>query len=227
MAFNPFDPSKPLRPVQNPDTEYWLPGVANSLLNGYIGSRATGRATDSMLRSGAQANALSKYMYDTTRQDNLPALEASRFGLTGYGNLLRNPLSLTSEPGYQFELQQGRAAFDNSGAFRGMRLSGGQAKAMTRWGQNYGQSKFDQSLNRFGNLAGIGQLGGQTIASAGTNYANTAGANLTGMGNAQAAGYIGNANNIASAVTGANGAYQEAGYTQALIEWLRKMQQGG
>lgn len=175
-------------------------GIGN-LINTGVGLWATNKASDAQQASAREANALAKYMYDTTRTDNMPALEARNAGLTGYQNLLQNPGQITSDPGYQFGFQQGQAGYDNSGAARGMRLSGAQAKALTRFGNDYGQTKFNESLNRYGNLAGLGQTGTSTIAGAGQNYANTAGQNITGAGNAAASGYIGGANAISGGIS--------------------------
>jgi hypothetical protein len=174
--------------------------LGGNLLNSYLGYNASQNAAEAQMRSAQESNALQKYMFDQIRTDNLPALQARNNGISGYQNLLQNPSSVTSDPGYQFGLQQGVNAFDNSGAARGMRLSGAQAKGLTRFGNDYGQSQFDKSLNRYGNLAGLGQVGAGTIANAGQNYATNAGNNITGAGNAAASGYIGGANAISGGV---------------------------
>lgn len=193
----------------------WL-NLGGNLLNSWLGNRATNRAVDAQVNAGREANSLNKAMFDQIRADNLPALQARNAGLSGYQNLLQNPSRITSDPGYQFGLSQGVNAYDNSGAARGMRLSGGQAKALTRFGQDYGQTKFNESLNRYGNLAGLGGAGSQTIAVAGQNYANTAGNNLTGMGNAQASGYIGGANAITGGVNNFLRNWQESNLLRQL-----------
>lgn len=183
--------------------------LGGNLLNSYLGYKASDKAADAQINASREANALAKYMYDQTRTDNMPALNARNAGLTGYQNLLQNPSSITSDPGYQFGFNQGQAAYDNSGAARGMRLSGAQAKALTKFGQDYGQTKFNESLNRYGNLAGLGQTGSGTIANAGMNYANTAGNNITGAGNAAASGYIGGANAITGGISNFLKGWQE------------------
>lgn len=186
-----------------------LLNLGGNLLNSYLGYKASNKAADAQINASREANALAKYMYDQTRTDNMPALNARNAGLTGYQNLLQNPSSITSDPGYQFGFQQGQAAYDNSGSARGMRLSGAQAKALTKFGQDYGQTKFNESLNRYGNLAGLGQTGSGTIANAGMNYANTAGNNITGAGNAAASGYIGGANAITGGISNFLKGWQE------------------
>ena len=193
----------------------WL-NLGGNLLNSYLGNRATNRAVDAQVNAGREANALNERMFNQIRTDNLPALEARNAGLSGYRNLLQNPGQIVNDPGYKFGFDQGVAGYDNSGAARGMRLSGGQAKALTRFGQDYGQTKFNESLNRYGNLAGLGGAGSQTIAGAGQNYANTAGQNITGIGNAQASGYIGGANAITGGISNFLRNYQESNLLRQL-----------
>ena len=195
----------------------WV-NLGGNLLNSAIGYNASQNAADAQMQSGRESNALQKYMFDQIRQDNLPALDARNFGLTGYRNLLANPSSITSDPGYQLGLNQGMQAYDNSGAARGMRLSGGQAKALTRFGNDYAGTKLDQSLNRYGNLSGLGQVGAGTIANAGQNYATNAGNTLTGMGNAAASGYIGGANAVSGGVNNFLRSWNEQ---QLLDKYLR------
>lgn len=193
----------------------WV-NLGGNLLNSYLGYNASQNAVDAQLRGAAEANALQRYMFDTIRKDNLPALDARNAGLAGYRNLLANPGGVTSTPGYGFRLQQGQNAYDNSGAARGMRLSGAQAKALTRFGQNFATNELDNALNRFGNMAGLGQVGAGTIANAGQNYANQAGQNITGAGNAAASGYIGGANAIAGGVNNFLRNWQESNLLRQL-----------
>jgi hypothetical protein len=178
-----------------------LLNIGGSLLNSFLGARASGRAVDAQLQAGRESNALLEKIYGQTRADNMPALQARNAGLAGYQNLLQNPGRVTQDPGYKFGFDQGQAAYDNSGAARGMRLSGAQAKALTKFGQDYGQTKFNESLNRYGNLAGLGQTGTSTIANAGTQLGSQGANNITGMGNAAASGYIGGANAISGGIS--------------------------
>lgn len=193
---------------------------AGNLLNAGLGVWSSNKAADAQRDAAAQSNALLEKMYDTTRADNLPALQARNAGLTGYQNLLKDPSSVTSDPGYQFGMKQGIAAYDNSGAARGMRLSGAQAKGLTRFGQDYAGTKYDNSLTRYGNLAGLGQVGAGTIANAASNYGNQASQNITGAGNAAASGYIGGANAVAGGVNNFLRSYQDS-------ELLRRIGMGG
>jgi len=176
--------------------------TAGTLLNGYLGQRAADKAANAQIGATKDANALMKYMYDQTRADNMPALEARNAGLTGYQNLLKNPSSVARDPGYQFGFDQGTKAIGTQAAARGNYYSGKTLKDLTRFGQDYGQSKFDQSLNRHGNLAGLGQVGSGQIGQAGMQYGQQAGQNLIGAGNARGAAAIAGANSWQNALNG-------------------------
>jgi hypothetical protein len=185
----------------------WLQ-LGGSLLNGYLGSRAANNAADAQIAATREGNALLKYMYDTTRTDNLPALQARNNGLSGYQNLLKNPSAITSDPGYKFGLDQGTNAINSQAAAKGGYYSGATLKALNKFGQDYGGTKLDQSLNRFGNLAGLGQVGSQTIANAGNQYAQGASNNLIGAGNARGAASLASSNAWQNALNGFLG-YQQ------------------
>jgi hypothetical protein len=164
----------------------WLK-LGGSLLNGYLGQKAADKAAQAQIAASRDAIGLQKYMYDQTRQDNMPALQARNNGLAGYQNLLANPGKVTSDPGYQFGLDQGTKAIGSQAAAKGGYYSGATLKALDKFGQDYGGSKFDQALNRHGNLAGLGQVGTSQIGQAGQNYANQAGQSMIGAGDARGA----------------------------------------
>jgi len=67
-------------------------------------------------------------------------------------SLVSNPSSVTSTPGYQFQLQQGQQAVQGSSAAKGMFDSGNTASALTQYGQGLAQSTYQQ---QFGNLASL------------------------------------------------------------------------
>lgn len=52
------------------------------------------------------------------------------------------------DPGFQFGLNQGIDALDNSASARGMALSGPARKAYLRYGSDYGTTKFNEAFNR-------------------------------------------------------------------------------
>jgi len=112
---------------------------------------------------------------------------------------------MTMDPGYQFRLKEGQRNLENSAAARGGLMSGNFLKATTKYGQDYGANEFTNIANRYSALAGVGQATNQTLATAGQNYANAYGQNVTNAGAARASGYAGRANAITGALeTGMN-----------------------
>ena len=107
-------------------------------------------------------------------------------------------------PGYQFQLQQGEQALENSAASRGNLLSGNTGAALEQYGQglastNYQQTynntlqQYQQSYNQFqqnqsnqynrlASLAGLGQVSAGQLTSAGGNAANNSANTLLASG---------------------------------------------
>ena len=126
----------------------------------------------------------------------------------------------TSNPAYQFQLQQGQRALDSSAAARGMGYSGAQMQASQKFGQGLASQEYDKQYNRanqefgdyFNRLAGLSQGGQQaatTLGKQGSNYAQNAGTTYSNLSNAQtgilgqqanarASGYAANANAVSN-----------------------------
>ena len=204
-------------------------GAAGSIGSAVIGSHAAGKAANQQQVSLQQA--IDQWMkiqeanngllspYETAGSTALPQLQAllakgapSFTAPTG--------VNMQNDPGYQFRMQQGQKALEQSAAARGGALGGGALKDLTQFGQNFGSNEYQNVYNRalsgFGanlagyqtNLGGLENLAGLGLSAAGTNV----GANLgvgqgitgatTGIGNAQAAGTIGSANAWAGGLGG-------------------------
>lgn len=177
-------------------TDIWKADQQRKTINS--GLDAQRDATDKQI-------ALQERMYDTTRADNMPAMQARNQSLEMLLGMLKPGGSMsrldvgdvTQEPGYQFGMQQGQSALNNQLGARGMRNSGAALKAAARYGTDYGTTKYNDAFNRLLagrsaqmnpllSLAGAGQVGASTIASAGNNYANVAGNALSQFGDARA-----------------------------------------
>lgn len=179
-----------------------IPGISNgtllnvggNLLSGVLGSNAAGNAADAQLAASNNALALYKQMFDQQRADNMPLLNLRNSVLPQISGLLSNPSSITSDPGYQFGLTQGTNALNSGAAAKGMTYSGAQQKALTKFGQDYGSTKLNDSLNRLMGVAGLGQVGANNNQQAGNVYGQQGGNALTGAGNARASGYVGSTN---------------------------------
>lgn len=180
-----------------------------------FGTRSSQNAMDAQSAAAAQANATQRYMYDQNRTDMQPWREAGVRALAG----LENPelsRSFTAEdfktdPGYDFRMAEGAKAIERSAAAKGGLQSGATLKALERYSQDYASSEYDKAYSRFTGdqatrfgrlsaIAGIGQTANAQNAELGQNYANNVSQNQIGVGNAQAAAYIGNANRQANMV---------------------------
>lgn len=177
------------------------------------GMYANDRATDAAVGGQNDANALMRQMYEQNRADNQPLLDMRNSTLPQIQNLLANPSSITSDPGYQFGLKQGQSQIDNQAAARGGYYSGAQMKASQRYGQDYASTKLNDSLNRLMGVAGLGQVGATANQSNNTNYSQMGGNGFVQNGNNRGSGYIGGANTL---LNGANAWMQDNYWQQAL-----------
>ena len=147
-------------------------------------------------------------------------------GDPAFGSLSRNfqASDLKADPvyqsGLQFGLDQGVQGLNRQAAANGSFLSGAALKALTRFGNDYGNTKANESYNRFNNnqdrtynklagLWGAGQQATNQIGAAGQNMANKVSAAQYGAGDARASGYVGQANAWNNAIGQGVNAYQQ------------------
>jgi hypothetical protein len=234
-----------------------LVGAGASLIGGMMASSASEKASNAQVAASEKATGIQKESADKqlalqekmfNKQIDLqePFRQA---GLTGQNRLLdvlglsgntgaadygvanRNfmPSDLTTDPGYQFRLNEGLKALDANAAARGGLISGRALKAAQGYGQDMASQEYQNAFNRYqtnranllnplqsltgqaqtasgvmGNAAaGNAAAGSGTMSNYGTNAANLA----VGAGNAQASGYIGQGNAWNNALSGVNNAF--------------------
>lgn len=156
------------------------------------------------------------------------------------GRLLGNPMAgrnIKDDPSYQFRLDEGMKALQRSAAAKGTLLTGGTAKALERFAQDYASTEYANAYaraaaeqgNDFSRLFNVSQMGlnaTQGAAGAGATYGSQAGANasgyaanagntITGAGNAQAAGTVGRGNNTAGTINNLGNLGQQAAQQRA------------
>ena len=209
----------------------------------YLGSsNAANAQRDAAAQSAAvqkemadQSIAAQKEMYQQGRTDLAPYREGGvtaqnqlfqMLGLGGdttaanYGKYAKDfgMSDFTTDPGYQFRLEQGMKALNASAAAKGMGVSGANIKGATEYGQNMGSQEYQNAFNRYqtnrnnqisplmdftrfgqasaaGSAAAASNLGsnlGTTYSNLGTNLGKTA----TDAGAAEAGGYIAGGNAI-------------------------------
>ncbi|WP_447906921.1 hypothetical protein [Stenotrophomonas geniculata] len=143
-------------------------------------------------------------IYDQSRQEAMPYLEAGNNALTGLNALASGDYSgFQNSPDYQFALQQGLQGVDRSAAARGALYSGGQLADLNNYAQGMASQQLGAYRNSLMGLASMGQNQSQYLGQLGQNYVNqfANAMGLKGQANAQ----------IASA-----GPMTQAGYGNAL-----------
>jgi hypothetical protein len=166
------------------------------------------------------ANATQLQMYNQNRADQAPYRQAGYGALntitqdqangTGFAKPF-DQSSFQSDPGYQFQLQQGNQAIQRSAAAQGGLLSGAAGKAIAGYTTNLANTSYGDAYNRYlqtsnqqynqlASVAGLGQSATQSTAASGTNAANQVANNTiaggVGAANASASGIVGASNSL-------------------------------
>lgn len=119
----------------------------------------------------------------------------------------------TKTPGYDFRLNEGIRALDNSAASRGNLLSGATQKAALQYGQNYATNEYGNYMNRLAGLTDGGMAAATGQNAAGQNAAAGISNAYANIGNAQAAGAVGVGNALSGTLNNISGIW---GYQKAL-----------
>lgn len=128
--------------------------------------------------------------YDLTRQDMEPWRQA---GINALARL-QDPNAFTSDPGYQYALDQSQQAIERSAAARGGLASGNTLTALQRNAIGLADQNYGNWWNRQAGLAGVGQSATNQLAGFGAQTsANIGNAFMTG-GNARASGIANSSN---------------------------------
>ncbi len=118
--------------------------------------------------------------------------------LTDMAGLTANGYNWQTDPGYQFRIDEGMKALENSAAARGGLLSGGFGKAALKYATDYSAQEYTNVYNRIASIAGMNQTSGPISANAGSQYGANA-TQLATMGGANnASGYMASGNATAS-----------------------------
>lgn len=166
----------------------WIAGavVAGSALSAYGASQggkkaAKGqeKAAELSLQGTREQLALQKEMWEQGREDVAPWREAGLRGLSLYEMASYSPFefNLEQDPIYQKQLEEQTKTLERSAAAKGGLLSGGTLRDLREataselsaaYGRQYGQ--YQDTLNRYGAIAGIGMGANQTLGSLGAQY---------------------------------------------------------
>lgn len=211
---------------------------------------AAQQSADAQRYAADQSIAAQKEMYQQGRADLAPYREGgttaqnqllSLLGIggnqaaPGYGKYARDfgMSDFTTDPGYQFRLEQGMRALNASAAAKGMGMSGANIKGATEYGQNLGSAEYQNAFNRYqtNRAAQLDPLfklysGGQASAAGSATQASALGQNLgqtytnlgqglgqaaVAGGNAQASNYINQSNALNNALSQGMSSYARSG----------------
>lgn len=111
-------------------------------------------------------------------------------------------------PGYQFAFNEGMRAIDASAASRGMLRSGATMQAQQERATGLANQEFGNYLARLSGQATLGSNAAAQTATVNTNNAQMQSNALANMGNAQAAGFIGQGNAFNSGINNGIGLWQ-------------------
>lgn len=151
-------------------------------------SEAIKESSKDTKKTTADTNAMLQGQYEQNREDLEPWRTTGSQALEAIKNtpdfeFTPESFEALKDPSYEFRKQEGINALDRSAASRGRVLSGGQDRAITRYGsdlasQEYGnafnraKTTYDTNLNTQKSLAGVGQSATNQLVSSGNNLTN-------------------------------------------------------
>ncbi len=203
--------------------------VGGNLLGGLMGAKASKDAAGMQSDATRYAADLQNNQFETTRRDMEPWRNVGQGALyqlrdmTQPGGALMQTYTgedLASDPGFQFGLDQGRAAIDQSAAGRGILFSGKTLRDLMQFGTDYGGTKFNEGFQRdmankqfqqgtLSGLSGTGQATAMGGAQLGQQNAQSISDLLTSGAAARAAGTVGAANALSSGISNAGNTYMQ------------------
>jgi hypothetical protein len=196
-------------------------GIAagGAVIGGLINGNAAENAASTEAGAANNATAEEAAMFGTEQANEQPYMAAGSQALgelQGQMSTFNQPFTMSQfqeDPGYQFDLQQGQQAINNSAAASGHLISSQQLGNASNYADSMASNEFNNAYNRYqttnqsnyNRLMGVsqlGQAGASNTNAAAMNTANAISANTIGAGNAAAAGTIGAANATSGAIGG-------------------------
>lgn len=186
-------------------------------IGGIVGGVAQGKAAKRA--AAAQENAANrqidfqKEIYADQTERFSPYLDSGKNALAGYqfemglGARPEGYGGFQTTPGYDFRRQQGIDAIDASAATRGGLMSGKTLQDLTTFGDGMASQEYGNYMQRLAGLSDMGMGAAGMQATAGNNAAAGVSNALGNIGNAQAAGAIGQGNALAGMMNNVSGAF--------------------
>lgn len=210
-----------------------LIGGGAAIVGGALAGRGASKAAGVQAAAAERASELEREMFERNIELNKPFREA---GITALNKLVPLATEYTpfgmqqfqQDPGYSFRMSEGMKGLERSAAARGGLLSGATLKGIQRFGQDLGSQEYQNAFNRYQternarlnplqSLAGVGQTTSQQLGAAGTQMAGNVGNLMTGGAAARASGYVGGANALTGALSGATNMYMQGQMMNRLL----------
>lgn len=171
-------------------------GLAGSAMQASAAKKAAGaqeRAAADQIAYQEETRDLIMERMDPFYKSGLSGQDAYLYEL-GMGDTPEDYAGFTGTPGYQFQMDQGLGAVNALAGARGGLDSGRTRQDLMRFGSGLAAQEYGTHLNRLAGLTDQGMSAAGMQAGAATNAAAGVSNALANRGNAQAAGYIGQAN---------------------------------
>jgi hypothetical protein len=211
--------------------------VGGSIGGALISSNASRSAANTQADAANRAADMQQQQYQQTRDSLQPFINTgydaqgylrNLLGLgtptdsDTYGSLMKpfdaNAFEQWKDPGYQFQLQQGQQALQNSQAAQNGVLSGAALKDLLNFNQGMASNAYQNAYTRFADqrdstykrladLLGIGENAAAGAGNMGIQAMGNIGNTLTSGAAAQAAGTMGQANALSGAIGNSMGYY--------------------
>lgn len=179
-------------------------------------------ASDAQSDAAGQAARLDERKFQQIRGDLAPYRDAGASALTQYANSLglngdaareQFRTDFRADPGYEYRFDEGMRAVEGSAAARGGVLNGGTLRALQRTGTGLADQGYGTYLDRFMNLANMGQNSAAQTGQFNSQSAGRQGAYALDAGAARAGGYLSAANGVSGAISnGLNFYGRQQGY---------------
>lgn len=188
--------------------------AAATVVSGYMGSQAAGKAADQYGRQAERGLQYNQEMFNKINEQNAPYRTTGEKGSTLY-NQLADMGYLTAQPSmddmtrlmpnYQFGLQQGMGALNSQYNMSGGLIGGNAIQGAQTFAQGYAGNSLADAFNQYqanrsnvvsnvNALTGVGQNANAITATAAGGATANATNLISSIGNAQAAGTMGQAN---------------------------------
>lgn len=188
-------------------------GAGASVASGVIGANASKSAANIQAQAQLAALQQQKQMFGAIQGELQPFVDVGKGAIPTVQNLLglggsgapdaaAMQAALEQTPGYQFALDQGLKSVQSAQASQGLARSGSAIKGAEQYAEGLASNTYQQQLQNYMKLLSGGQDAAGTLAQAGLQSQQQANALQVGAGASKAAGQLGVAQSINSAIGG-------------------------